>query len=78
MEVFDAVNLAGGIDRERDAIKAAMANHAGEALWVVGFPHCPQDPVHDGFGAHGTFFQGHLARGGRKGKRERFIKLRVG
>lgn len=64
MEVLNAVDLAGGIYCERDAIKATVAHHTGEAARVVGLSHSPQDPVQDGLGACGTLLQGGLL--GRK------------
>lgn len=60
MEVLNAVDLAGGIHSEGDAIQAAVAHHTGEAARVIGLPHSPQDPVQDGLGAGGAFLQGGL------------------
>lgn len=60
MEVLDAVDLAGGIHCERDAIEATVAHHTGEAARMVGLPHSPQDPVQDGLGARGALLQGGL------------------
>lgn len=62
MEIFNAVDLAGGVHRKRDAIKPTVAHHTGEATRVVSLPHSPQDSVQDGFRACGTFLQGgHIA-----------------
>lgn len=62
MEIFNAVDLAGGVHCERDAIKTTVAYHTGEATRVVRLPHSPQDSVQDGFRACGTFLQGgHIA-----------------
>lgn len=61
MEVLNAVDLAGGIHCERDAVEATVAHHTGKAARVVGFPHGPQDPVQDGLGACGALLQGGLA-----------------
>ena len=72
MEVLDAVDLACGIHSERNAVEAAVAHHTGEAAWVVGLPHSPQNPVQDGLGARGALFQGGLPgkRAGRSGAGE--------
>lgn len=69
MEVLNAVDLAGGIHSERDAVEAAVAHHTGEAARVVGLPHSPQNPVQDGLGARGALLQGGLSgrRAGRSG-----------
>ena len=69
MEVLDAVDLARGIHSERNAVEATVAHHTGEAAWVVGLPHSPQNPVQDGLGARGALLQGGLAgkRAGRLG-----------
>lgn len=69
MEVLNAVDLAGGIHRERNAIKPAVAHHTGEAARVVGLPHSPKDPVQDGLRAGGTLLQGGLL-GRRAGRLE--------
>lgn len=60
MEIFDAVDLAGGVHCEWDAIKTTVAYHTGEATRVVCLPHSPQNSVQDGFRACGTFLQGGL------------------
>ena len=60
MEVLDAVDLVGGVDGERDAVQAAVAHHAGEAVGVVGLPCGPQDALHDGIAADGAGLQGIL------------------
>lgn len=72
MKVLNAVDLAGGIHCERDAVKATMAHHTSEAARVVGLPHSPQDPVQDGLRACGTLLQGGLLgrRAGRSGAGE--------
>lgn len=62
MEIFNAVDLAGGVHCERDAIKTTVAYHTGEATRVVRLPHSPQDSVQDGFRACGTFLQGGLTK----------------
>lgn len=54
MEVLDAVDVVGGVHGERDAVQAAVAHHAGEAVRVVGFPRGPQDALHDGLTADGA------------------------
>lgn len=62
VEIFNAVDLAGSVHCERDAIKATVAHHTGEATRMVSLPHSPQDSVQDGFRACGTFLQrGHIA-----------------
>lgn len=60
MEVLDAVDVVGGVHGERDAVQAAAAHHAGEAVRVVGFPCGPQDALHDGLTADGAGLQGVL------------------
>jgi hypothetical protein len=67
VEVLNAVDLAGGIHCEGDAIKATVAHHTGEAARVVGLPHGPQDTVQDRLGACRTFLQGSL-EGKRMGR----------
>lgn len=62
MEVLNAVDLAGGIHCERDAIKATVAHHTSEAAGVIGLPHSPQDPVQDRLRTCGALLQGgHIA-----------------
>lgn len=51
MKVLDAVDVVGSIHGEGDAVQAAVAHHAGEAVRVVGFPCSPQDALHDGLTA---------------------------
>lgn len=60
MEVLDAVNVVGSVHGERDAVQAAVAHHAGEAVRVVGFPCSPQDALHDGLTADGAGLKGVL------------------
>lgn len=67
MEVLNAVDLAGGIHRERDAIEATMAHHTSEAARVIGLPHSPQDPVQDRLRTCGALLQGGLL--GRRSER---------
>lgn len=69
MEVLNAVDLAGGIHSEGDAIEAAVAHHTSEAARVIGLPHGPQNPVQDGLGTGGALLQGGLSgrRAGRSG-----------
>lgn len=63
MEVLDAVDVVGGVHGERDAVQAAVAHHAGEAVRVVGFPRGPQDALHDGLTADGAGLKGvNIAR----------------
>lgn len=67
MEVLNAVDLAGGIHCERDAIKATVAHHTSEAAGVIGLPHSPQDPVQDRLRTCGALLQGGLL--GRRAER---------
>lgn len=60
MKVLDAVDVVGSIHGERDAVQAAVAHHAGEAVRVVGLPCGPQDALHDGLTADGAGLQGIL------------------
>lgn len=58
VEVLDAMDEATGVHGKRDAIQAAVAHHAGEAVGVVGLPGGPEDPLHDGLVAHVALLQG--------------------
>ena len=60
VKVLDAVDVVGGVHGERDAVQAAVAHHAGEAVRVVGFPCSPQDALHDGLTADGASLKGVL------------------
>lgn len=60
MKVLDAMDVVGSIHGERDAVQAAVAHHAGEAVRVVGLPCSPQDALHDGLTADGAGLQGVL------------------
>lgn len=62
VEVLDAVNEATSVHGEWDPVKAAVAHHAGEAVRMVGLSGGPQDPLHDGFGAHTALLQGILRK----------------
>lgn len=62
VEVLDAMDEATGIHGKRDAIQAAVAHHAGEAVGVVGLPGGPEDPLHDGLVAHVALLQSILRR----------------
>lgn len=61
MKVLDAVDVVGSVHGERDAVQAAVAHHAGEAVRVVGFPCSPQDALHDGLTADGAGLKGVLS-----------------
>lgn len=54
------MDVVGSIHSERDAVQAAVAHHAGEAVRVVGLPRSPQDAFHDGLTADGAGLQGVL------------------
>lgn len=60
VEVLDAVDVVGCVHGEGDAVQAAVAHHAGEAVWVVGFTCGPQDALHDGLTADVAGLQGVL------------------
>lgn len=62
MEVLNAVDEAGSIHGERDAVQAAVAHHTGKAVRVIGLPSGSENPLHDGFGAHAALLQGILRR----------------
>lgn len=64
VEVLDAVDVVGRVHGEGDAVQAAVAHHAGEAVGVVGVLRGPEDPLHDGLAADGARLQGFL-QGGR-------------
>lgn len=48
MEVLDAVDVVGGIHSKGNAIQTPMADHAGEALGMIGLPSSPQNALHYG------------------------------
>lgn len=54
------MDVVGSVHGERDAVQAAVAHHAGEAVRVVGLPRSPQDAFHDGLTADGAGLQGVL------------------
>ena len=60
VEVLYAVDVVGRVHGEGDAIQAALAHHAGEAVGMVGLPRGPQDALHDGLAADGAGLQGVL------------------
>ena len=70
VEVLDAVDLGGGVHGEGHSVQAAVAHHAGEAAWVVGLAHGPQDAVQDGLGALGASLQRTLKCTDTRGERE--------
>lgn len=57
MEILDAVDVPAGIHSEGDAVQAAMAHHAGEAVGMVGLPRGSEDPFHDGLCADAALLQ---------------------
>lgn len=48
VEVLDAVDVVGGINSKGNAVQTPMADHAGEALGMIGLPSSPQDTLHYG------------------------------
>lgn len=60
MEVFDAVDVVGGVHGEGYPIQAAVTHHAGEAVRVVGLSCRTQDALHDGLAADVAGLQGVL------------------
>lgn len=62
MVVGDAVGPVGLVHNEGGALQGAGADHAGEALRVVGFARGPQHAVRDGLPAGVAFLQGVLRR----------------
>ena len=62
VEVLNAVDEAASIHGERNPIQAAVANHTGKAMWMIGLPSGSQNPLHDGLGAHAALLQGILGR----------------
>lgn len=60
MKVLDAMDVVGSVHGEGDAVQAAVAHHAGEAVRVVGLPCSPQDALHDGLTADGAGLKGVL------------------
>lgn len=65
VEVLNAVGEAACVHGERDAVQAAVAHHAGEAVRVIGLPGGSENPLHDGLGAHAALLQGILERKGK-------------
>lgn len=57
VEIFDAVNVAGCVHGERNAIQTAEAHYTNEALRVIGFPGSSQDPLHDWLGTDTALLQ---------------------
>ncbi len=41
VEVFDAVDVVGGVHSKGNAVQTAIADHTGEALGMIGLPSCP-------------------------------------
>lgn len=60
VKVLDAMDVVGSVHGEGDAVQAAVAHHAGEAVRVVGLPCSPQDALHDGLTADGAGLKGVL------------------
>ena len=48
MEVINAVDAVGGVNREWNAIQTEVANNAGEALRMIRFSCGTQNAVEDG------------------------------
>lgn len=48
--------------------EATVAHHTGEAAWVVGLPHSPQNPVQDGLGAREHFSRVAWQERGQEGR----------
>lgn len=57
VEIFDAVNLVGGIDGERDSVERFATDYAGEALRMVRLTRGPENSLEDWLQTHGTLFQ---------------------
>ena len=60
VEVVDAVDSIGGVDGERNAVQAEVANDAGETLRMVGFAGGAQNSIQDRFRADAAFLQAVL------------------
>jgi len=52
VKVFYAVDLVGGVDRERNSVQRLAADDADKAGRMVGLTRRTQDPVGDGFRAN--------------------------
>lgn len=57
VEVLNAVNETACVYGKRDAIQAAVAHHAGEAMGVVCLPGGTEDALHDWLGTHTALLQ---------------------
>lgn len=57
VEVLNAVNETACVYGKRDAIQAAVAHHAGEAVGVVCLPGGTEDPLHDWLRTHTALLQ---------------------
>lgn len=57
VEIFDAVDAVGGVDRERNAVQAFAAYDACETRRMIRFARGTQNPVEDRLSAHRTFFE---------------------
>lgn len=58
VEVFDAVDLVGGVHGELYTIERLVADHARETARVIGLAGGPQDALQDGLCAHAALLQG--------------------
>ena len=57
VEVLDTVDLVGRVHREGDPVQALGADHAGEAVGVVGLASGPQYSVQNGLETFTAPFQ---------------------
>lgn len=57
VEIFNAMDLIGGVHGERYAVQAFAAYYAAETLGMVRFASRSQYSVQDRVSAHAAFFQ---------------------
>lgn len=57
MEIFNAMDLIGSVDRERDAVQALPAHNASEALRMIRFSRRPENSLQNRLQAHRTLLQ---------------------
>lgn len=60
MEIFDAMNLIGRVDRERYSIQAFPAYDAAETFGMIGFAGSTEYSIQYRFSTYATFFQSVL------------------
>ncbi len=57
MEILNAMDLIGRINRKRNPIQALSTHHTSEALWMIRLASGPQNPLQNRLKANRTFLQ---------------------